>query len=794
MLIIISLLLFKLVDTCRTKKNTDDLIKMKKTKDARQQSIADYDHGSPEFTEHMIKLHLDRNSDTSERKKQTIMFMETEQKNHQSEAEVILCVRNKIDDPVIYKNILETYKPSITQRLTPEKIEKCLAEVKKMSLVIVVFDILDRVKTITFYYLDLLKDILLCVRLLLLVGVAYVFYYPTAFPSQVIFISLTAAFLPIILSALIVSSDPLIVTGFHYSKKLRNLTGWKLILSKFSAFLFFPFIPALLFEVKHREKNNLEKLILNNDHADPEIKAEIKERRKFILAVKRKILTLKRLELSIEIIPQVSILTLMILLKNSETNLETGLEAVFDVEPTFGVSVETFIILNILWSMKTGVFTALKVKKDGLGFIPATGSCLLLLRNSLTLITRITSIVMFFIPFLGCLNLATHWKAEKIKFGQYKGQFPNFKYEDVNPVEKIRFPDNKLTFYYEGKTQSVDWLEIFRSNSQEVKITDYTLIKLSTAYGIFWGIMLLQIVAVALFQVLYHRSFTFSGVLHQILHAVEHVHIFDTSADWAEEEENSREKHKNNTSIEVKTSDNETTKFPGQENIQVKEMENSQEKQQNNTGIEVKTSDNETTKSPGQENIQVKDMENSLITKEERNTLENEEEKPLLEVAENTQIIEEEKPLNEKEENILDNKKERKSLNQEEEKTKVKNGENAQENEKSFTVKEEKNTLDKDEGNSLTNEIVESKKKEEGRFLIKEDKLGLEKKKEKDKATSFNMEGSKSFYYKQRWGRAKLELFVGSLLHWIINLLLLCPIICIGKVDQLNNPIIITSD
>ena len=441
---------------------------MKKTKDAKIQTIADYDHGSLEVAEKMIKLHLDPSVETSERKTQTKKFFEAEKATHQSEAEAIMCVKDRIDDPLIFKSILDDYKPGITQRLTPAKIEKILAEVKKMPVVMVILDILERVKTITFYYTDLLRDTLLSVRLLLLLGVAYVVEYPTAFPSQVIFISLTAAFLPIILSALIVSSDPLIVTGFHYKKKLRNLAGWKLALCKLSVFLFFPFIPALLFEVKHQEKNNLERLLLNSDHADPEIQAEIKERRKFILAVKEKILTLKRIELSIEIVPQVTILCLMILLKKSETNLETGLEAVFDVEPTFGVSVETFIILNILWSLKTGIFTALKVKKDGKGFIPATGKFLLLLRNSLALITRITSIVMFFIPFLGCLNLATHWKAEQIKFGQYKGQFQEFKYRDVNPVEKIQFPNNKVIFYYEGKTQSVDWLEIFRSNKQEV--------------------------------------------------------------------------------------------------------------------------------------------------------------------------------------------------------------------------------------------------------------------------------------------------------------------------------------
>ena len=144
---------------------------------------------------------------------------------------------------------------------------------------------------------------------------------------------------------------------------------------------------------------------------------------------------MKKMELSCEIVPQVTVLCLMILLKYSETNLETGLEAVFDAEPTFGLPVEVFIILNILWALKTGVVTSLKVKKESKGFIPSKGSALLLLKNTLTLTTRIMCIGMFFTPYLGCLNLATHWKAEQIKLDRSPDQFP----------------DNIYTFYYDGK-------------------------------------------------------------------------------------------------------------------------------------------------------------------------------------------------------------------------------------------------------------------------------------------------------------------------------------------------------
>ena len=166
------------------------------------------------------------------------------------------------------------------------------------------------------------------------------------------------------------------------------------------------------------------------------------------------------MELTIEIVPQVTILCLMILLKYSDTNLETGLQSVFDAEPTFGLSVEVFLIVNILWSLRTGIVTSLKVKKESKGFIPSKGSVLLLMKNTLTLTTRISCIVMFFAPYLGCLNLATHWQAEQIKLEL--------------ALDPGQFPDNNYTFYYDGKVQTVDWREIYRSN---IHIEDYSLFK-----------------------------------------------------------------------------------------------------------------------------------------------------------------------------------------------------------------------------------------------------------------------------------------------------------------------------
>ena len=533
-LTIISLATFKLVSCCKTRQEITENIEFVPKRPNNSQHNA-VDEGPLEETEITIKLHVNPFAEINQRKSQSKKFFEKERNAHKNEAEALVSVKTKIGDPMICKRIFDDVNPGLLQKMTPKVIENLFTEIKKSKILLTVCDILGRTKTITLYYVDLLKDTLLAVRLLALLGVAYVVTNPTTFSSQIIFISMTATFLPIILSAFIIASDPWIVLGFHYRRKFRKMSNWKMLLTKLSAFIFFPIIPALLFDVKIREKENLKNLLMKSNHT--EVEAEINERRKFLMAVKQKILTLKRLELTFEVVPQVTVLCLMILIKESDTNLETGLEAVFDVEPQLGLTIQAFLALNILWSLRTGVFTALRVKRESKGFIPVTGSILLLFKNTLTIITRITCIVFFFVPFLGCLNLATHWKAEQIKLGQYNDQFLEFTYSSSSAyknVALVQFPENKLTFYYEGKVQIYDWRHIFRSNTRKIEYTEYTLMKLSVAYALFWGIMLLQLLAVTVFQVFFHRAFTVTGVLHKILHAVEHVHIFDTSDDWDE--------------------------------------------------------------------------------------------------------------------------------------------------------------------------------------------------------------------------------------------------------------------
>ena len=60
-------------------------------------------HGTIEETEHIIKIHLDPFVEITERQLQSREFFSNEKAIHKSEAEALVCIKKKIDDPFIGK-------------------------------------------------------------------------------------------------------------------------------------------------------------------------------------------------------------------------------------------------------------------------------------------------------------------------------------------------------------------------------------------------------------------------------------------------------------------------------------------------------------------------------------------------------------------------------------------------------------------------------------------------------------------------------------------------------------------
>ena len=169
--------------------------------------------------------------------------------------------------------------------------------------------------------------------------------------------------------------------------------------------------------------------------------------------------------------------------------LTLGLQAVFNEDlqsgATRAIGATTLLVLSILWSFKTSITTYNSIKsaeKDG--FLGFNAKCVLGLRSFLCTITRIACIILFFAPFLGLLDLMSHWKAEQYSF------------EPSDGIDILR--DNFI--FWNSKLEAIESIpfrDLFRLDysvdpPQPPSYSFYTGLQLKWAYLVFFVLLLTQ--------------------------------------------------------------------------------------------------------------------------------------------------------------------------------------------------------------------------------------------------------------------------------------------------------------
>ena len=91
--------------------------------------------------------------------------------------------------------------------------------------------------------------------------------------------------------------------------------------------------------------------------------------------------------------------------------------------------------------------------------------------------------------------------------------------------------------------------------------------------------------------------------------------------------------------------------------------------------------------------------------------------------------------------------------------------------EKNF-LKKKKENFPEDEEENFPKEKDENYSNEENDTLSNRNEKWLE------------IEDRKSIHYKQRWVKSKIEYVFGIIIHWLVNILLLCPILITGKIGN----------
>merc|ERR1719341_2965893 len=205
--------------------------------------------------------------------------------------------------------------------------------------------------------------------------------------------------------------------------------------------------PAVLINAKEEAKTKKEQILerVKNqfDHpveagAEGDLHQQLRDIDRYLEESKKTVISYKRNELSIENSIQITVQVLMLLLSPTYTSLFThsGLQAVFQkdfaiqekiqsgienlsgYESSRGLSfnlTEWFLVMSILWSMKTISMTYIKIKAVGkVEMLSLPGKLLLAVRSFLVYLVRLGCVVAFFGPFLGLFNILAHWKAEQM--------------------------------------------------------------------------------------------------------------------------------------------------------------------------------------------------------------------------------------------------------------------------------------------------------------------------------------------------------------------------------------------
>merc|ERR1719397_2112638 len=256
----------------------------------------------------------------------------------------------------------------------------------------------------------------------------------------------------------------------------------------------------------------------------------------FCSIVDQTLLFFKQVEFALEMFVQILIQLLMLMLNNTKTATNTGLEAVFNQETAVENHEDTiiysfsqiksgkwlgptgFLVVSILLTFISIVTTHLKIiKLSKGGFLPFTAKIVLALKVLLASILRITVFFSYFAPFLGLPNLLAHWKADQIPF--VDTEFQNMTYDYWSIVD--------------NSTKTVLFTKL-HPGSEPPHYSHYTVLGLGQAYLVFWTVLAVQLVVVLITKQWFSQQFRQAGLGSKLLHGLHCLNIPDIHTDWDE--------------------------------------------------------------------------------------------------------------------------------------------------------------------------------------------------------------------------------------------------------------------
>ena len=408
-----------------------------------------------------------------------------------------------------------------------------------------------RIRLVSAFYLDFSKDSTVTVSLFyLLQGV-----FNMDFVSTLSWLLFSSILFPLLLSGIETAwRRPLVFLGSggwaRYSASPPSCG--KLFGMRVFNVICCAIVPAILINAKEEAKAKRDQILEEaKDQFDQPVEAAAQEalRQKlrdtdcYLEESKEALLTYKRNELSIENSIQIPIQVIMLLLSPAYTTYPThsGLQAVFQKdfaihekiqstfealsgyestkELTFNLT-QWFLVLSIIWSMKTIGMTYFKMKARGkVEMLALPAKILLAVRSLLVYSVRLSCIVAFFGPFLGLFNVLAHWKAEQMvldfKVFNRSHLYTSLKGSGSLPLEVVyradySDPENPLPPSY----------------------TIYTQVTLGTSFALFLVLLIIQSLVNLLLETRLSQEFKEAKLTTKMQHLLESVNRGDSFMDW----------------------------------------------------------------------------------------------------------------------------------------------------------------------------------------------------------------------------------------------------------------------
>jgi len=374
------------------------------------------------------------------------------------------------------KDIAESVEPGIITRIIkrlPLAVRGNWDTCKSSTIGGWVFYVSSKYIHVLNLYLDFIRDCLLFWGLVRMISPTSFMdqCFFTEFSHQLLWLLLFSIIFPVMTSALNVARNPSIFYGFEsYEDNPSALMKWTFL--PFGLALC-PLVPGFLTNARDVEKENT-KAVLQKSQGTPEELEEIHKRILFRKKIDKKILDFKEVELIVEVTLQSMIQLIMILINQSITRTEEGLDNAFKIGEeglfdktglennvtltTTGLSQPAslnnatlvMLIVSLLWSLKTALTTYTKLHAEQQrSFLRTKSKIIVGLRGFTAFLNTIGSYLVFFSTVLGLFNLMGHYATEAQLFAVPINTLTKVRMDTSIPIASLSNYSDKIDYPFE---------------------------------------------------------------------------------------------------------------------------------------------------------------------------------------------------------------------------------------------------------------------------------------------------------------------------------------------------------